>query len=178
MCTDKASHRDMKKLASAMTDDKGNTMACSLRKVATKGSFDKLTALKETFADIDERVEETAPLKGEEPKPNHVLLQGLQFTMSDRATNQKNMNGQVKNWKSEVVSLPEAADSDSEAVDQANQRFLNEQVEIMNEVIPQLEAGAFDLQDPKDQAIVVRIWNFYCTLHHLVHFADVMASAA
>ena len=25
---------------------------------------------------------------------------------------------------------------------------------------------------------MVKIWNFYCTLHHLVHFADVMASAA
>ena len=98
-----------------MTDDEGTTMACSLREVATKGSSDMFTALKETFADIDERIVETAPLEGEDPKPNHVLLRSLRFTMSDRATTQKNLNNQVQDLKNKVISQPEVADTDTEA---------------------------------------------------------------
>ena len=48
---------------------------------------------------------------------------------------------------------------------------------LANEVIPQLEAASADLE-PEDQIVLIRLKNFYCSLHHLVHFADVMAAAA
>ena len=58
------------------------------------------------------------------------------------------------------------------------QDVLVKQVEVLTkEIIPQLEAASTDLE-PEDKIVLIRLKNLYCSLHHLVHFADVMAAAA
>ena len=60
----------------------------------------------------------------------------------------------------------------------ANQKNLNQLVEdLVNEVIPRLEQSAAELE-PEDERLVVKLQKFYCGIHHLVHFADVMSVAA
>ena len=58
------------------------------------------------------------------------------------------------------------------------QQLLNEMIEVLvNRVIPKAEAAAPHLQ-PKDTEVIIKLKNFYCGLHNLVHMAEVMASAA
>ena len=60
----------------------------------------------------------------------------------------------------------------------ATQKNLNQQIEdLLNEVIPRMERAAPNLED-EDTAILVKLKNFYCGIHNLVHFAEVMSSAA
>ena len=73
----------MKKMAVAMADDEGETMAVALCDVATKSAANMGSALKEVFNDIDDRYKAMAPVNGEPPKKNHILLRGQHHTMSD-----------------------------------------------------------------------------------------------
>ena len=60
----------------------------------------------------------------------------------------------------------------------STQKLLNQHIEdLVNEVIPRLEAAAPHL-DEDDARAVIKLRNFYCGIHHVVHFADVMSSAA
>ena len=89
------------------------------------------------------------------------------------AHNQQSLIQQVAN---EVQSQEEAPSAEVEPT--IDQNVLIKQMEVLaNEIIPQLEAALADLE-PEDQIVLIRLKNFYCSLHHLVHFADVMASAA
>ena len=106
-------------------------------------------ALLEMVEDVDERLLATKPGGGEEPSEFHLVLQGVRNTMSDRAAGQKLLNDQI-------------------------QDVVND--DIMN-WIPRMEAVAPSLGSD-DQRLLVNLRNFYCGMHHLVHLADVMSTAA
>ena len=60
----------------------------------------------------------------------------------------------------------------------STQKLLNEHIEeLVNEVIPQLEAALPHLE-PEDAEVVIVVRNYYCGIHYVVHFADVMSKGA
>ena len=60
----------------------------------------------------------------------------------------------------------------------STQKLLNQKIEDwINDVIPQIEAAVPHLEDA-DHEVLVKLQNYYCGIHHLVHFADVMSTAA
>ena len=56
--------------------------------------------------------------------------------------------------------------------------WLNQKIEDwINDVVSQIEAAAPHLEEA-DREVLVKLQNHYCGIHHLVHFADVMSTAA
>ena len=138
------------KMAYCMTQDDGREWLCALRDIPSKSSEDSLATWLEIVDDINER----NAIVGRKKKvgAGTRLMRSIAHRVSDQATTEVKFNTLLETYVNDILPLIEAASAE-----------LEEEEEEMEE---------------EDQRIVVRINNFFCGLHSLVHYADLADKAA
>ena len=128
-----------------MTKDDGSEWLTALRDIPSKSAEDSLKTWLEIVEDINARNESRKTTNGSSKKVGvgTRLIRSIGHRMSDKATTEVKFNQLLDAYVNDVLPLIEAADKE-----------LQEEEEELEE---------------EDERIVVRINNFFCGLHSLVH---------
>ena len=135
-----------------MTSDEGKEWLNGLRDIPSKSARDTLEVWKEIVDDVNKRNEKKAKRKnnGKDAKvgAGTKLMRTIGHTMSDKARTEVLFNTLIEAYINEILPALKEAEAEEE-----------------------------DLDDD-ERAIVVRLNNFFCGLHSLVHYAEVADKTA